>query len=112
MTFPDLVKDLKRMPFDEKRKEDEGYFEFVISYHHLGSLLPALERYFGVPFKPPGVKPTREMDLKTEDFGGIQKHQTLYYKEAGVISSCALIWPWNDGSRATVKVAEGNIQKK
>lgn len=111
MTFPDLVRDLRKIPFDELRKDGEGYFEFVISYRHLANLLPALERYFGVPFKPPGVKPTREMDLKTEDFGGIRKHQTLYYKEHGPLSSCALIWPWNDDSRATVKVAEGTIQK-
>ena len=35
MNFGDLTRDLKNVPFDEQRKESEGYFEFVLSSKHL-----------------------------------------------------------------------------
>ena len=40
MTFLELVGQLKRLPFDEIRKESDGYFEFVISSADYGIRKP------------------------------------------------------------------------
>ena len=109
MNFGDLTRDLKNVPFDEQRKESEGYFEFVLSSKHLLHLYPILEKYFGVPFKPAGVAPSRKAQDYAKQYGGIQKQQTLYYLECKGLSNCAMVWPWNDSSRATVKVAQGRL---
>ena len=109
MNFKDLTRDLKGVPFDEQRKESEGYFEFVLASKDLLKLYPVLEKYFGVPFKPAGVAPSAAAQDRAKKYGGIQKQQTLYYLERAGLSSCAMVWPWNDSSRATVKVAQGRI---
>jgi hypothetical protein len=111
MNFAELVRELKKIPLDEWRKEDAGYLEFVVSGHHLAHLYPVLERYFGVPFKPPGVSPTAEHVRKTRGYGGIRKQQTLYYVERDGSDNCAMVWPWNDKSRVTVKIAQGTVGK-
>jgi len=93
----------------EFRKETFGYIEFVLDVDNLPKVYPVLEEYFGPPFKPCGVAPSKEASARTAPYGGIQKQQTLYYVERDGQSSCAMIWPWQDHTRATVKVAQGQI---
>lgn len=109
MTFPELVGQLKKFPLDEVRKEYDGYFEFVVSVKHLMNLYPLFERYYGVPFKPAGIAPSSKAQEVTKKYGGIQTQQTLYFASREEISDCAMIWPWNDGLRATVKMARGVV---
>ena len=109
MTFDELVQKLQRIPADEQRKKMDGYLEFVLSSRHLIHLYPALEEYFGPPFKPPGVSPTKEAEDHARTYGGILKHQTLYFFKRDGLANCAMIWPWGDGSRVTVKVAQGTV---
>lgn len=109
--FPELICELKKIPLDETRKEVDGYFECVIRAKELARIYPVLEKYFGLPFKPPGVDPTKEAKKHAKDLGGILKQQTLYYVENKGLSNCAMIWPWNDDACATVKLAQGQLQK-
>ena len=111
MTFQELVGKLKQIPCDEVRKESDGYYEFVISSRHLTHLYPIFEDYFGVPFKPSGITPSDKAKDVAKNYGGIQKQQTLYYFHREGLSNCAMIWPWGDRSRATVKIAQGVIEK-
>jgi hypothetical protein len=108
--FQDLLQQLTAIPCDEQRKQYEGYLEFVLSDRHLGHLYPILEKYFGVPFKPAGIVPTQKAEDIAKVYGGIRKHQTLYFMDQNGLASCAMIWPWNDGKRATVKVAQGVLE--
>ena len=112
MSFDELVQTLRSIPVDEERQCSEGYLEFVLSSRHLTHLYPILERYFGVPFKPPGVAPTREAEDYVRSYGGIMKHQTLYFLQEEGLANCAMIWPWGDGLRVTVKVAQGVLGQK
>ncbi len=107
--FPELIAQLKQLPHDEFRKEENGYIEFVLSVKKVSMLYPLLEGYFGAPFKPEGAEPSREAQDRAETYGGVEKQQTLYYKESGGLSSCAMIWPWNDKVRLTIKVAQGKV---
>ncbi len=110
MIFQDLVENLKKLPSEEVRKEAEGYYEFVIGAKNLPLLYPVLEIYFGVPFKPAGIAPSDQAKDVTKRYGSIQKQQTLYYLYRDGLSNCAMIWPWGDGSRSTVKVAQGVLE--
>ena len=107
--FGTLVQRLRQLPFDELRKQSDGYLEFVLSVRHLTRLYPLLEDYFGTPFKPAGVAPTREAESCAKSYGGIQKQQTLYFFKRDGFGNCAMIWPWNDAVRVTVKVAQGQL---
>ena len=108
-SFSELTARLKSLPVDEWRKEAPAYLEFVLSAHHLSGIYPLLGDFFGPPFKPPGVAPTAEASRRASAYGGIEKQQTLYYLEKDGLSHCAMIWPWRDHTRATVKVAQGNL---
>lgn len=109
--FVELAGRLKQTPVDEFRKDTAGYLEFVLTLQSLPRIYPILEEYFGPPFKPAGMVPTKEAVSRTADYGGIQKQQTLYYVEREGLSNCAMIWPWQDKTRVTVKVAQGEISK-
>ena len=112
VSFQTLIDRLKDVPFDELRKQYEGYFEFVMQTRHLPQLYPILESYFGPPFNPAGIDPSAPANDIAGRYGGIQKQQTLYYLKRDGLSSCAMIWPWSSGSRVTVKLAQGIAGEK
>ena len=107
MSFEELVQRLLAIPYDEERKNHPGSFEYVLSTRHLNHLYPILEEYFGKPFKPAGKPPTREAEEYARSYGGIQKNQTLYFFKRDGMENRGMIWPWNDGTRVTVKVIQG-----
>ena len=110
MTFDEIVQETQRLPLKEVRKNTEGYFECVINVEHEKNLCTLLEHFFGPPFKPKNITPSGDCRRYTHDYGGIEKHQVLYYFERDSLSHCALIWPWNNGEQATVKLAQGRIR--
>ena len=106
MTYPELVEETKKLKFWEKRVDSPDILEFVINQELLNPLTRLLENYFGVPFKPAQQAPSREASAYSAAYGGIQKNQTLYYRDADTVSHCALLWPWSDGKLISVKIAQ------
>ena len=106
MNYAELIEEAKKLKYWEKRVDSPDILEFVISQEFLNSLTRLLENYFGVPFKPAQQAPSREASAYSAPYGGIQKNQTLYYREAENVSHCALLWPWSDGKLITVKIAQ------
>ncbi len=111
MNFTELIQKTQALPLEQVRKNVTGYFEFVIPVEHEKGLYPILEDFFGPPFKPKNTSPDAQAKKISYDYGGIEKHQVLYYTEKNGLPSCAMIWPWNDGRFATVKMAQGEIKK-
>ena len=111
MTFTGLIQQIQNISLQEVRKNTEGYFECVVSIPVEKEIYPLLERFFGPPFKPRNIAPSERAQAVSYDYGGIEKHQVLYYKENEGLSNCALIWPWNNGELATLKLAQGKIKK-
>jgi hypothetical protein len=109
MTFDELVQDIDAIRPHEVRKRTAGYFEFVISMKQEKDLYPVLEGFFGPPFKPRNAAPDKKSKEYSYDYGGIEKHQVFYYAEKNGLKNCALIWPWNNGELATVKLAQGEL---
>lgn len=106
--FCQVIDRVKTLRIEEKRTDLPVFFECVIGKDSLGPLTALLGHYFGPPAKPAGEKPTHAMEKYTAPYGGILNNQILYLveKEGGSTVFLAMIWPWMDGARVTVKLVE------
>jgi hypothetical protein len=106
MTFEELREQVKKVDMEEKRTDLSSWLEVVVSNQQLEKIHPILERYFGPPFKAAGQSPSKEALRYTASYGGIRRDQTLYYAEREGAPHFAMMWPWGDGLRVTVKIAQ------
>ena len=111
MTFVELLDKTKTVSYQELRKDAVDYLELVIPSAASSDLCRVLEEFFGPPFKPAGLNPSKEAEKHASRWGGVQKNQVLYYLEADGVSNCAMLWPWGSGAQITVKIASGHIDK-
>ena len=105
MSFEALTQEVKKFPFQEIRYDIANYLELVIDFKFARDLCPMLECHFGPPLKPAGKEPTPEAKKYTDRLGGIQKNQVLYYMRDENMSQCVMLWPWEDQTHVTVKIA-------
>jgi len=106
MTFQDFLAQVQTIKIEESRAQTEDYFEAVISKSGLDPLHRILAGYFGPPLKPEGQSPSGEANRRAKAYGGIRKDQTMYFRQDGDHSECALLWPWGGGVRITIKVIQ------
>jgi hypothetical protein len=111
VTFAELLTEVQKAPLAETRQATEDYFEAVVKAENIQGVCMALELYFGPAFKPAGKAPTKDDAARVSHLGGIQKNQILYYVERENQSNCAMIWPWGDGTRSTLKIAQGLVRR-
>ncbi len=105
MSFSELINSLKKVPIFEERVNTPKLREFVVSSDHITSLHTILTQFFGDSFKAPGYQPSPAHKKLAAMWGGIRDGQTLYFRQEGELNSCAMFWPWQDGTRCTVKLA-------
>lgn len=103
--FQAFLAEIQKFKCEEKRTQTDGYWEAVASQEGLDLFHKVLLAYFGPPLKPEGQAPSREARRYAEPYGGVRKDQTLYFRRDGEHSECALLWPWGNGTRFTIKVA-------
>ena len=106
MSFNELLQEVKRIRAEQIRYEFTNYFECVTGVEFIRELCQVLEGRFGPPLKRAGQDPTKEAKRCAESLGGIQKNQVLYFLEKEDLLNCAMLWPWEDGTRVTVKIAQ------
>lgn len=106
-SFDEIIWKIKSIKHEETRRDSEDYLELITSGTALKDLHGILTTYFGPPHKPAGDEADAETHDKTKDFGGIQKDQVLYLSKHGGNEDFAMIWPWKNGDRATVKIIQG-----
>lgn len=104
LTFNELMKEINDVPIFESRIAQPRMQEFVISTDVIMQLHLTLQKFFGEHFKAPGEAPTPAEKRIAARLGGVRSNQTMYYSEFEGRTNCALIWPWTDGSRCTVKI--------
>ena len=104
MTFQDLLTQIQALKYEESRGQTADYFEAVISKAALEPLRALLTVYFDAPLKAEGRSPSAESKEQAGPYGGIRDDQTMYFRQDGEYSECALLWPWGSGNRITVKV--------
>ena len=104
MQFNEIRKELEGVVFDELRIDSHNYFEAVVVNTELAKLTVRLQRVFGSPAWPSQnrLPPLAQEIIK--DFGGIRPGQTLYFWNQGKDAIFAMLWPWQDGMRTTVKI--------
>ncbi len=103
LTFEELVKEMKKVPVFESRIDGPDHKEFVVQEKNITPLHLLFQKHFP-EFKSACEVPSITDKQRAARWGGVREHQALYYKEEQGSSECAMLWPWEDGTRCTVKV--------
>lgn len=97
---------MEMFSFEVLRTDYNNFFEGVIVQQELGKLSGQLRSLLGEPVYPSKNSLAHKARQTVDRFGGIMPGQTLYYQDLGVNSILAMLWPWKDGQRTTVKIIQ------
>ncbi len=106
MEFNKLKTELKSAQLDTLRIDNDDYFEAVIKSSHLNGIIHILEGVFGPPAQPSRNKLSKEIENLIKDAGGLRRGQTLYFLNKEGRSIFAMLWPWRDGEKITIKIVK------
>lgn len=106
MDFSSIRKDIKMLSFEALRTDCDNFFEGVIIQQEIEKLNFQLKSLLGEPVYPSKNRLAHKVQKRVDGFGGIMPGQTLYYKDLGNDSIFAMLWPWKDGQRTTVKIIQ------
>jgi hypothetical protein len=106
MEFAQIKEELNNIVFDALRVDCDNNFEAVIVKEELAKLVERLEKFFGSPVFPSKNRMPLEMRLTVDAFGGIMPGQTLYFNDKNEGTVFAMLWPWKDGQRTTLKIVK------
>ena len=104
MDFNKIREDIKNLKLETLRTDCDNYFEAVIVKEELVRLSERLKVFFGDPAWPSKNRLDFHMEEAVKGFGGIMPGQTLYFNRQGGETVFAMLWPWQDGVRTTVKI--------
>jgi hypothetical protein len=104
--FNQIRQEIKNVPCDSLRLDCDNHFEAVIPRQEIGNLTHRLESFFGAPVWPSRDGLAFSIEEKIKSYGGIMPGQTLYYWAHGQDTIFAMLWPWQDGVRTTVKIVQ------
>ena len=106
MEFDKIKAEVKKTELETTRMDNENYFEAVIGYARLEGMVRVLEGIFGDPVWPSGKKLLKDTQILIKNAGGLRKGQTLYFLNEEGCSAFAMLWPWQDGERITIKMSK------
>ncbi|MFH1191278.1 MAG: hypothetical protein V1670_03680 [Candidatus Omnitrophota bacterium] len=106
MDFSAIRKDMKMFSFEALRTDCDNFFEGVIVGQELDKLNGQLRSLLGEPVYPSKNRLAFKVRQTVDGFGGVMPGQTLYYKDLGTDGILAMLWPWKDGKRTTVKIIQ------
>ena len=106
MDFSLIRKDMQKFSFETLRTDCDNFFEGVIIQKELDKLNERLKSLLGDPVYPSENRLALKVRQSVDGFGGLMPGQTLYYKNLGADNILAMLWPWKDGQRTTVKIIQ------
>lgn len=106
MQFEELKKEVKNFSFDALRMDCDNYFEGVILKDELNKLIARLDSFFGAPAWPSKDRLSFQAQEVIKGYGGIMSGQILYFWNQGKDTVAAMLWPWQDGQRTTLKIIQ------
>ena len=106
MQFSEIKEEVKSVDFEATRTDCDNYFEAVVVKNELAKLGERLSKFFGEPAWPSKNRLSYQMQEAVKAFGGIMPGQTLYFKNQGNEEIFAMLWPWQDGVRTTIKIIQ------
>ena len=105
-TLDELMRKAKKISHEQTRRESEDYLEMVMYQHSSQQLEQLLQSYFGRALKGAGQDVEEPAEAIANRYGGISKEQALYHAQRDSMSQTAMVWPWQDGKRMTVKIIQ------
>lgn len=108
MEFSEIKSEVKNAGLDNTRADNEDYFEAVVKKDSIDKVVQALEGKLGKAVWPSKERLSKEADKLVRNFGGLRKGQTLFFLNKDGISLFAMLWPWQDGERITVKLGKAS----
>lgn len=105
MRLKEIVEKCSKLGVDEQRCVSDEYAELVFFNKEIEQWHKILIDALGPAIKPPGAQPTEEDLRLTKDYGGIHDNQTLFKKEFDDSIAIAMLWPWQDETHTTLKIA-------
>ena len=100
----DILMRAEKLNVHEIRAEKPEYHEFVVYIKDIGEWEKVFKEEMGLAVKPSGSNVTDEHLLITEEYGGIEKGQTLYVKKDETGATMIMLWPWQDKEHVTIKM--------
>ncbi|HTZ10940.1 MAG TPA: hypothetical protein VMD04_00975 [Candidatus Margulisiibacteriota bacterium] len=104
MDFTKIKEDIKGISFASLRMDCDNNFEAVVVREELERLTCRLEEFFGLPVFPSKNRLSLQIRQTVESYGGILPGQTLYFSNGSEGTVFAMLWPWKDGKRTTLKI--------
>ena len=105
-TIDEVMRKAKKIEHEQTRRESEDYLEMVMFLGSMKDLGQLFDGYFGPAMKQSGEEPQAEAEEITNRYGGIAKDQILYHTQRESARQLAMVWPWSDGKRMTVKIIQ------
>jgi len=106
MDFETLKSDIKKVTFEAVREDSVDYFEAVLVKKDLAELTSRLNKWFGSPAVPSDKPVPPQAQAVISEFGDIMVGQTLYFWSQGSNAIFAMLWPWGDKDRITLKMGQ------
>lgn len=104
MELKEIIEKCKTLETYEERLVTVGYYEVVFYTKDVGEWEKLLETIFGVAIKPEGAELSKEDAELIQKYGGARNSQVLYKKKTGNTTVVAMLWPWQDKVRITLKI--------
>ncbi len=105
MDLDQILSQCSHLKVCETRTNSDVYKELVFLNQESGQWDQVLSEVLGPAVKPAGTPPSQEYSEMTEQYGGIYDDQVLYFKKFEQVTILAMLWPWQDGSHTTLKIA-------
>ncbi|MBU1999293.1 MAG: hypothetical protein ABIG46_07665 [Candidatus Omnitrophota bacterium] len=106
MEFQKITQEIKKINFNSLRTDCDNFFEAVIVKEELNKLTDKLKQFFGAPAFPSKNRLSYSAQELVNGFGGLGPGQSLYLSGEQDALIFAMLWPWKDGVRTTVKIIQ------
>lgn len=106
MQFKELRMNVEKIGFEKINFNKENYFEGFFIVDKLPDLISVLETFFGPPAIPSSAGVSRQGQEIADEHGGVWAGQTFYFHPQENRAFFAMLWPWADKERITLKLGE------
>ena len=105
MILREIIKKCDTLSIYEERCITDEFCELVFYNKDTDEWNNIFADILGHAIKPAGIKPTKDDQYLTKEYGGTWFDQTLFKKEFDDVTVIAMFWPWQDGIHTTLKMA-------
>ena len=106
MEFDKIKAEVKNIGLDTPRADNDDYFEAIVKKDSIDKAMQVLEGLLGKAVWPSPNKVPKDAEKIVKNFGGLRKGQTLFFLSENGVSLFAMLWPWQDGERITIKMGK------